>query len=233
MKFNFYQMCKEKVRNPTYWRTRSLLPCFKSNNTAESAISQLVQCKIHDIHRQQNHSIQKGKSSVTICTKYIPSSDQAHIGTYLWTFWTCKYKKVHTQLAQCCNGMYSGILQNCLTLLCSCTHLLVMLFMLLGISTFWFGTWNIQICTAQICTAQMAVQIWMYLVPNWNGVILRIVNSITRRYVQLQSSTRQFLSTYHCSMVPYQVCTEFVLQSRQHCRTATSLQRCCLGMQQA
>ncbi len=50
-----------------------------------------------------------------------------------------------------------------LVLLCSCTYLLVMHVTILRISTFWFGTWYIQICTTS-CT----VQIWVYQVPNQN-----------------------------------------------------------------
>ncbi len=41
-------------------------------------------------------------------------------------------------------------------------------------------------------SAIRAVEIWMYQVPNQNVEILRIVNRITRRHVQLQSSTRWY-----------------------------------------
>ncbi len=60
----------------------------------------------------------------------------------------------------------------------------------------------------------MAVQIHMYQVPNRYVEILRIMTCITRRYVPLQTSTSGFvlqIGTYHCSTVPYQVRTEFVL----------------------
>ncbi len=90
-------------------------------------------------------------------------------------------------MAQCCNGMYSGIVWNYLILLCSSTYLLVMHVTILRMLTFEFGTWYIW-----ICTAPCSVQIQMYQVPNINVEILRIMICITRRYVQLQSSTRWF-----------------------------------------
>ncbi len=75
-----------------------------------------------------------------------------------------------------------------LVLACSGTYLLVMHVTILRISTFLFGTWYIQ-----ICTAIRAVQIHMYQVPNRNVEVLRIVTCITRRYVPLQTSTSGFV----------------------------------------
>ncbi len=87
-----------------------------------------------------------------------------------------------------------------LVLVCSGTYLLVMWFMIQEKLTFQFGTRYLL-----ICTALLTVQIRMYRVPNLNVDFSWIVNRITRRYVQLQTSTSSFvlyLSMYHCSTVP-------------------------------
>ncbi len=53
------------------------------------------------------------------------------------------------------------------------------------------------------------------------------------RYRAVQGGFVWYLSMYHCSTVPHQVCTEYVLQRRQSRRTVTSMLRCSLGMQLA
>ncbi len=155
------------------------------------------------------HSFFGFSKYVLVRTKCIPSTAPVHTGTYLQKFWNCKYKQVCAQLAQCCNGMYLSIVPYHLVLLCSITYLLVMHVTILRISTFWFGTWYIK-----ICTAIRAVQIHMYLVPNQNVEILRIVTCITRRYVLLQSSTRWYgtidrsVPIQHCAIPSmHRVCT--------------------------
>ena len=60
-------------------------------------------------------------------------------------------------MADCCIGTPHAIVQYRLVLLCTGTYFLVMLFTILRISSFRFGTQYIQ-----ICTAISAVQIWMY-----------------------------------------------------------------------
>jgi hypothetical protein len=47
----------------------------------------------------------------------------------------------------------------------------------------------------------MAVQIWMYLVPNRNVEIARIVNRITRRYVPVCTATEQYKVVWYYSIV--------------------------------
>ena len=47
----------------------------------------------------------------------------------------------------------------------------------------------------------MAVQIWMYLVPNRNVEIARIVNRITRRYVPVYTATEQYKVVWYYSIV--------------------------------
>ncbi len=150
---------------------------------------------------------------------------QVHTGTYLWKFRNCKYKQVRTQLAQCCNGPYSGIVWNHLVLLCSSTYLLVMHVTIQEKSTFWFGTWYIW-----ICTALKTVQIQMYWVPNQNVDFSWIVTCITTRYVLLSNLYRpvqvvSYDAWVHtiAALCHTKVCTEFVPWRRQSCKTATSL----------
>jgi hypothetical protein len=45
------------------------------------------------------------------------------------------------------------------------------------------------------------MQIWMYLVPNQNVEIARIVNRITRRYVPVYTATEQYKVVWYYSIV--------------------------------
>ncbi len=112
-----------------------------------------------------------------------------------------------------------------LVLVWSGTYLPVMRFTIQEKSTFRFGTGYILSCTALI-----AVQLRMYPVPNQNAIFSWIVNSITGRYVPLQtrtSGTVLYLSTYPCSTVPYQLITMYAQSLYSEEDRVAGLQRHC------
>ncbi len=129
-------------------------------------------------------------SMYRVHTKYIPGSDLVYGGTYLKRFGipsTRKYKLSWHSAILVCTMLWYHTTLYCSVAVYTGTYLLVMHLTILAISTFWFGTEYIW-----ICTAQFNVQIQLYWVPNQNVEIARIMRCITRRYVQLQSSTRWY-----------------------------------------
>ena len=112
---------------------------------------------------------------VPVCTKYIPSTAQVRVGTYLQRFWNSSTNKYVLGMAACIIGTYYAIVQYHLVLLYTGTYYLVRRFTILVVSSFRFGTSYVE-----SWTVISAVQLSTYEVPNRKEEILRIVNRRTR-----------------------------------------------------
>jgi hypothetical protein len=149
----------------------------------------------------------------TVCTQYVLSTGwcQRHsqTATSQWrsspaTLSTSEYKLCVyllgvAQCCDCCVGTYYAIVPYHLVVLSSCIY------------------WYISPCNAAHdpedfwhfdlvlgttrCTALIAMQIWMYRVPNWNVEILRIVSCIARWYVPVCTAIEQYKVVWYCSIV--------------------------------
>jgi hypothetical protein len=91
-------------------------------------------------------------------------------------------------MAECFNGTYSSIVQNHLELYVPGTYLLVMLFTILRDFLFL----PLYLVHPDLHCANYSADLDVPSTKARTRKILRIVKSITRRYVQLQSSTRRF-----------------------------------------
>ncbi len=180
------------------------------------------------------------------CTyQYVPSTHQVNTGYKPGIYWYILVNvlefqvqpsmyAVGTVLYWCvlfCIGAYYAIVSYHLVLPCSCTYHLVMQLLSWGFQHFNVGlgtsrsAQQLALCRSRCTKYQIEIS-----KSSWSCVALQLVCTSMYSYRAVQDGMVLLHTTYQCSTVPYQVCTEFVLGSRQSGRTATSLWRSSLGI---